>query len=115
MREGREAARDAVPLHIEENSTTFLDSGGLRSIPKGPLLRAGRLTRTLAKAVFPSQKCLNAAPMAGAGGVRSFAGALAEGNVAPKTDYPDKHDQIAKIDEAVIQGRAARGLGGNCK
>jgi hypothetical protein len=39
--------------------------------------------------------------------------ALAVG-CAPKTDYPDKRGQIAKIDEAVIQGRAARGSGGNC-
>jgi hypothetical protein len=33
---------------------------------------------------------------------------------APKTDYPDKRDRIARIDEPVIQGRAARGSGGNC-
>ena len=47
-----------MPCHhkIEEYLAAYLDGGGLRGNPKGPLFRTGKFTRTLAKAVFPSQK-----------------------------------------------------------
>ena len=50
-REGREAARDAVPPH-DEYLVAYLDGAGLRDDPKGPLFRTigrgtGRLTRTV--------------------------------------------------------------------
>jgi hypothetical protein len=48
------------------------------------------------------------------GGFPTFAARLSDDKIAPKTDYPDKRGQIARIDEAVIQGRAARGSGGDC-
>jgi hypothetical protein len=57
-REGRQAPRDAVPSHIEENSTTYLDSVGLRSIPKGPLFRAGPAHPHACKGSFPVAEVL---------------------------------------------------------
>jgi hypothetical protein len=51
--------RHAMPCHhnLEEYFTAYLDGGGLRGNLKEPLFRTGQFTRTLCKAVFPSQKC----------------------------------------------------------
>jgi hypothetical protein len=38
-REGRQAARDAVPSQLNEYLVTYLDGAGLRRDPKGPLFR----------------------------------------------------------------------------
>jgi hypothetical protein len=48
-----------MPCHhnLEEYFTAYLDGGGLRGNLNEPLFRTGQFTRTLCKAVFPSQKC----------------------------------------------------------
>ena len=53
-REGRQAARDAVPSNIEEYLIAYLDGVGLRGDPKGPLFRSiGRGTNRLTRTVLP--------------------------------------------------------------
>ena len=53
-REGRQAARDAVPSNIEEYLIAYLDGVGLRGDPKGPLFRTiGRGTNRLTRTVLP--------------------------------------------------------------
>jgi integrase len=53
-REGRQAARDAVPHNLEDYLTAYLDGADLRGDPKGPLFRTiGRGTDNLSRTVLP--------------------------------------------------------------